>query len=73
MDGNRFVHVRHKCRQLIGLMLSMIRLHRVDFVSLSGVEFVHTASASATIGAQCNRSGAENDSPAAVRDARPAD
>jgi hypothetical protein len=40
MDAERLVQLRHGCRRLLALMLSMIRLHRVDFVSIDGVEFV---------------------------------
>jgi hypothetical protein len=36
----RFVQIRHGCRRLLGILLSMIRLHRVEFVSIDGVELV---------------------------------
>jgi hypothetical protein len=40
MDAVLLVQLRHGCRRLLGVMLSMIRLHRVDFVSMDGVEVV---------------------------------
>src|SRR5689334_14312045 len=40
MDRYRFLQMRHESRRLFGMLLSMIRLHRVDFVSIGDIEFV---------------------------------
>jgi hypothetical protein len=40
MYRNRFVQIRHEGRRLLGMMLSMIRLHRIVFVSIDGVAVV---------------------------------
>jgi hypothetical protein len=40
MHSYSFMHLRHGCRRLLGLMLSMVRLHRVEFVSVDGDEVV---------------------------------
>jgi hypothetical protein len=40
MYRRHLVQIRHGCRRLLGILLSMIRLHRVEFVSIDGVEWV---------------------------------
>lgn len=40
MYRSHFARIRHEGRRLLGVMLSMIRLHRIEFVSIDGVEAV---------------------------------
>jgi hypothetical protein len=40
MDLKPFAALRHGWRRLLGVMLSMVRLHRVDFLSTGGGDFV---------------------------------
>jgi hypothetical protein len=40
MFRNHLAQIRHEGRRLLGVMLAKIRLHRIEFVSLDGVEAV---------------------------------
>src|SRR4051812_48426647 len=41
MKYELYLALRHECRRFFGYLLSMIRLHRVDFVTMNAVDVVH--------------------------------
>ncbi|WP_010586839.1 BUD32 family EKC/KEOPS complex subunit [Schlesneria paludicola] len=40
MVHQRLMQMRHECRRLLGMMLGKVRLHRIEFLSVSGVDVV---------------------------------